>query len=377
MSLTLVLVSSNEDAPSLIQMLSAHGRDVELRHVLDLPGLRAQLPTLGPKARLLSYLSGVVIPADCLAAFSHGAYNVHPGSPDYPGVAPEAWAAYEQAASFGATFHVMDEQVDAGAIIDAEILPVAGHKDRPGLSRVVRQAVALLLLRIAAALTSEAPIVAARARQWGGTRRTAADFEKMCQLTPDISKDELERRLLCFGPPGPVEFALELHGRRFVLEAPGGVMGHFDAPQADHILGWVRDSNAPTVRQEVKLVVDGQEFLLTADRYRPDVAEAGFGDGHSGFLWTVPPVFRDGRPHRIEALCKGRPVPGSPRLAVFPSEAAAAPQINCRPDALPDAAEPRPGNDARSALPPEAMIQPKGGLDLTAFPQKTEPTPKV
>ena len=59
-----------------------------------------------------------IIPADCLAAFSHGAYNVHPGSPDYPGVAPEAWAAYEKADGFGATFHVMDEEVDAGAIID-------------------------------------------------------------------------------------------------------------------------------------------------------------------------------------------------------------------------------------------------------------------
>jgi len=174
-----------------------------------------------------------------------------------------------------------------------------------------------------------------------------------------------------------VEFSLELHGRRFVLEAPGGIMGHFDAPQTDHILGWVRDSNAPTVRQEVKLVVDGQEFLLTADRYRPDVAEAGFGDGHSGFFWTAPPAFRDGRPHRIEVVCKGHPVPGSPRLAVFPREAASAPLISPRPDALPDAAEPGPRNDDRAALPAEAMLRPKGSLDLTAFPQKTEPTPKV
>lgn len=321
MSLTLVLLSSNEDAQSLIQMLSAHGRGVELRHVLDLPGLRAQIPSLGPKARLLSYLSNVIVPADCLAAFSHGAYNIHPGSPEYPGTAPEAWAAYERAAKFGATFHVMDEKIDAGPIIDAEILPVTGHKDRPGLSRVARQAVTLLLVRIAAALTSDAPIAPSRSLPWGGVKRTAADYERMCRFAPDITKEELEHRLLCFGPPGPVEFSLELHGRRFVMEAPGGVMGHLDPPQPDRILGWVRDSAAPSARQDVKLTVDGQEFLLTADLYRPDVAEAGFGDGHSGFLWTVPPQYRDGRPHRIEVTCKGRPVPGSPRLAMFPREA--------------------------------------------------------
>lgn len=318
MSLTLVLLSSNEEAPTLLQMLSAHGRNVTLRHVLDLAGLRALLPDLGPKARLLSYLSNVIVPADCLAAFSLGCYNIHPASPEYPGTAPEAWAAYERARTFGATFHVMDERIDAGTIIDAEILPVTGAKDRPGLARVARQALPLLLLRLAPLLAGEAPIMPARALAWGEPKRTVADFERMCRLPADITKDELEHRLMSFGPPGPVEFSVELHGWRFIMEAPGGVMGHLDPPQPDRILGWVRDAAAPTVRQEIKLTVDGQEFLLTADGYRPDVAGAGFGDGHSGFVWETPPQFRDGRPHRIEVSCKGRPVPGSPRLAVFP-----------------------------------------------------------
>ena len=320
MSLTLVLLSSNEEAATLLQMLSAHGRDVELRHVVDLPGLRTQVANLGPQSRLLSYLSNVIVPADCLAAFSHGAYNIHPASPDYPGTAPEAWAAYERASTFGATFHVMDERIDAGAILDAEIIPVTGAKDRPGLARVARQALSLLLLRIAPRITSEVPISPTRSLAWGPNKRTVADFERMCRLTPDITKEELEHRLLCFGPPGPVEFSLELHGWQFAMKAPGGIMGHLDPPQADRMLGWVRDAAAPTVRQDVKLTVDGQEFLLTAGDYRPDVAAGGFGDGYSGFVWLVPPQYRDGRPHRIEATCKGRPVPGSPRLAVFPRQ---------------------------------------------------------
>lgn len=318
MALTLVLLSANEEAPALIQMLSAYGRDVNLLHVVDLPALRALCPTLGPKARLLSYLSHVIVPVDCLDAFSLGTYNIHPASPDYPGTAPEAWAAYEGASTFGATLHIMEASVDAGTIIDAEILPVIGVKDRPGLGKVARQALALLLLRTAPLLAREAPLRPARPFAWGGVRRGSADFERMCRLTPDISKEELHQRLRCFGPPGPVEFSLELHGLRFIMEAPGRFMGYLDPPQPDRLLGWVRDDGAPEAYQEVKLTVDGKDYLLTANAFRADVAAAGFGDGHSGFVWEVPAYLRDNRPHRVEATCKGRPVPGSPRLVVFP-----------------------------------------------------------
>lgn len=325
MALDIVLLSPNEDALSLRQILDAHGLGVAIHHVLDLASLRELITTLGPTSRLISYLSHVIVPADCLAAFSSGAYNFHPGSPDYPGTAPESWACFERAKTFGATLHVMSPAVDAGEIIDCELLPVTSATDRPGYANVAKQALALLLSRMATALTREELLVASSRRSWGGTKRTADDFTKMCELSAEMSRDEMEHRLKSFGPPGPVEFSLVLHGLKFVMEAPGGIIGHLDAPQPERILGWVRDSNAPTVRQEVKLIIDGRDHLLTASEFRPDVCEAGFGDGHSGFSWAVPLSLRDGRPHRVEAYCKGQPIPGSPKLAVFPRPAADAP----------------------------------------------------
>ncbi|HML55922.1 MAG TPA: formyltransferase family protein [Solidesulfovibrio magneticus] len=317
MTVTLVLLTANDDAPALLQMLAAHGRDLELRHVVDLPGLRALMPTLGPKARLLSYLSNVIVPADCLAAFGLGAYNIHPGSPAYPGVAPEAWAAYEQAAAFGVTLHVMEPVVDSGTIIDAEVLPVPGPKARPTMAQAARQALPMLLLRQAGPLSREEPLVPVKKLAWGDTRRTVSDYERMCRFSADISREEMERRLVSFGPPGPVQFTLEFHGRTFILETPGGIMGHLDPPQPDRVLGWVCDTAAKGGPLEVKLTVDGQEFLLRAGEHRPDVAAAGFGDGYSGFVWAAPVHLRDGRPHRVEATCKGQPLPGSPRLVTF------------------------------------------------------------
>lgn len=320
MAFDIVLLSPNEDALSLRQVLGAHGMGVAIHHVIDLPGLREAITRLGPQSRLVSYLSHVIVPADCLDAFSLGAYNFHPGSPDYPGTAPEAWACYERAKRFGATFHVMSPRVDAGAIIAAEVLPVTAAKDRSGYAAIARQALSLLLIRVAPALTRPAPVAAEARLAWGGTRRTVDDYNRMCVMEADVSQNELLHRLMSFGPPGPVEFSVLLHGMRFVLEAPGGVIGHLDPPQPDRVLGWVRDSNAAHVRQEVKLVVDGHDYVLAADQFRPDVCAAGFGDGHSGFVWMTPPQFQDGRPHRVEAYCKGQPVPGSPRLAVFPRQ---------------------------------------------------------
>jgi hypothetical protein len=318
MALTLVLLSPNEDAPALQQVLAAHAREVSIRHVVDLPGLRALLPELGPTARLVSYLSPVIVPKDCLEAFPLGAYNFHPGSPDYPGVAPEAWAAYDHAKAFGATLHIMTAEVDTGAITATETIPAGNAEGRTDYANIARQALALLLSRTAPDLVREELLEPMANLHWAEHRHSIDEYEKMCVFTPDITAKEMEHRLLCFGPPGPVEFSLTLHGRRFILEAPGGIIGHLDAPQEEIVLGWVRDSTASTTRQEVKLVVDGREFLLTADVYRPDVCAAGFGDGYSGFVWNVPEMYRDGRPHRVEALCKGRPIPGSPKLAVFP-----------------------------------------------------------
>lgn len=318
MAITLVLLCSPDNAPALRQVLGVHAFDATILHIAELPALRTLVQTLAPGARLISYLSPVIVPADCLQAFSLGAYNFHPGTPDYPGTAPEAWACYEGAKTFGATLHVMEAMVDAGEIIATESLPVGNAKGRPGYATVARQALALLLSRMAPALVREAPLAPEGRGHWAQTRHTNDEYAKMCELSPDITPEELTRRLISFGPPGPVEFSLRLHGYRFVMEAPGGIFGHLDPPQPTQIIGWVRDGNAPTSRQEVRLVVDGHDYFLTADGFRPDVRNAGFGDGYSGFCWDVPEALRDGRPHRIEATCKGQPIPGSPKLAVFP-----------------------------------------------------------
>jgi len=62
--------------------------------VRDLEGLWA---ASGSGRLLVSFSTGVVVPAELIAAFPAGAYNVHAASPDYPGRDPHHFAVYEGA----------------------------------------------------------------------------------------------------------------------------------------------------------------------------------------------------------------------------------------------------------------------------------------
>src|SRR3979411_1272886 len=65
------------------------------------------------RARLIAFTTPVIVPGNILARLGYGAYNFHPGPPEYPGWAPAHFALCERAAAFGATVHVMVEHVDA------------------------------------------------------------------------------------------------------------------------------------------------------------------------------------------------------------------------------------------------------------------------
>lgn len=65
------------------------------------------------------------------------------------------------------------------------------------------------------------------------------------------------------------------------------------------VIGWVADTERSTPL-EVELLIDGLESGRTmADKYREDLAQAGFGTGHHMFRLSIPSVFLDGLPHNV------------------------------------------------------------------------------
>ena len=168
-------------------------------------------------ARLIGYATGVVVPAAILLKLGYGAYNFHPGPPELPGWDPIRFALYQGVRDFGVTAHAMTTQVDAGPIVGVQRCRV---RESPGYLDFQAEMVKALLelfraLSAALALAPDGPPPIPVA--WGPRRRTRADAEALCRISPDVAPEELSRRIAAFGA-GEIALrpTITLHGARFV-----------------------------------------------------------------------------------------------------------------------------------------------------------------
>lgn len=82
--------------------------------------------------------------------------------------------------------------------------------------------------------------------------------------------------------------------------------GHLDWPRGRELGGWVYDPEQPGHRARVDIHLDGAVLRTrTASNFRPDLKQAGIGDGCHAFSVELPENIFDGHPHRIEACING------------------------------------------------------------------------
>jgi methionyl-tRNA formyltransferase len=121
---TIVLLTGSAEQSVLMSVLFGHNPDLTVIPVATSAELAALPPDLFSRARLIAFTTAVIVSRNILDCLGYGAYNFHPGSPQYPGWAPAHFALYDQAAEFGATVHAMVERVDAGPIVDVARFPI-------------------------------------------------------------------------------------------------------------------------------------------------------------------------------------------------------------------------------------------------------------
>lgn len=92
---------------------------------------------------------GLIFPKDILDAPEHGCINIHPSLlPKYRGPSPIQTAILNGDAETGVTIYKMDEQIDHGAILAVERLPLDAEKyTTPELSKKLSEVGAELLLK--------------------------------------------------------------------------------------------------------------------------------------------------------------------------------------------------------------------------------------
>ena len=168
---------------------------------------------------LLSFGTGVIVPAWIIEKPDLLAINIHAASPSYPGRDPHHFAIYDAAKEYGATLHYMTRNVDAGPIIDVELFEVPPDISPLNLLNMANQAGWKLIQRFfeAGQLYDMAPIPLS-GQSWGEHKSTRKMFLEMCRIEPPISAEEIQRRYKATFAPGYQNLYIDLHGYRFRIE---------------------------------------------------------------------------------------------------------------------------------------------------------------
>lgn len=186
----------------------AHAADYLRRHAAGVAvhlGRRgAAFPRLDPEATydsLISYLGPWIIPAEVLRRASRAAVNFHPGPPEYPGIGCTNFAIYEGARVYGVTAHHMAAQVDAGPIIQVERFPLHETDTVWSLTQRAYAHLAVVFYEIADLILAGRPLPVS-AERWSRAPLRRAELEALCRLTPDMSEEEIRRRVRATTFPG-------------------------------------------------------------------------------------------------------------------------------------------------------------------------------
>ena len=220
---TIILLSGPAEQSTLPAVLLGHNPKLTVINVGSCADLAALDPELLPRARLIAFVTPEIVPTSILARLGYGAFNFHPGPPSYPGWAPAHFALYDRATEFGATAHVMIEQVDAGPIVDVAHFAIPADISVVALEGLAYAHLAQLFWRMAKALATDPQPPPTLPIQWGPTKYSRRAYRAICDIPLDIPKEELDRRIRVFGGNHfGISPTINLHGIEFRAVLPQG-----------------------------------------------------------------------------------------------------------------------------------------------------------
>jgi methionyl-tRNA formyltransferase len=227
----IVLLADPTEQGFLASILNTDNPHLDITLVSTLAELRAIDPSEFRCARLIAFVTAVIVPNEILRALGHGAYNFHPGPPGYPGWAPAHFALYERAKVFGVTFHAMADRVDSGPILDMDLFPISPSATVVSLETTAYAQIAMMFHRWAGALTHQAaPLQPRFPAQWGTRKNSRHRYRAMCSIPTDISKDDLAHRMSIFGHGHfGILPSVSLHGFEFRV-SPGDATHESPSP---------------------------------------------------------------------------------------------------------------------------------------------------
>jgi methionyl-tRNA formyltransferase len=220
---TVILLTGPAERTALPAVLFEHNPNLKVLPVGDADQLAAVSEDMLRRSRLVAYVTPVIVPPAILAQLGYGAFNFHPGPPSYPGWAPAHFALYDEATEFGATAHVMIDEVDAGPIVDVALFPIPADISVLGLEGLAYAHLAHVFWRMAKWLACDPAPPQTLPLQWG-KKKYRSTYRAMCEIPLDLPKCELDRRLRIFGGNHfGMSPTINLHGVEFRAVLPSSV----------------------------------------------------------------------------------------------------------------------------------------------------------
>lgn len=176
---TIILLTGAVEQPVLGAILRSHHPALRIRAVATPAEVMGLEPQVLRRARLVAFCTDVVVPARVLDQVGFGAYNFHPGSPGFPGWGCAHFAIHQGAKQFGATAHLMLEQVDAGPIVGVELFEVPPGAGVPDLEELAYVFLAQMFRRLAPQLVRSRPLEPLPIR-WSGEKCTRRRYAALC-----------------------------------------------------------------------------------------------------------------------------------------------------------------------------------------------------
>jgi hypothetical protein len=196
---TIILLCGEAELSVLPHALRGHNPHLAVVPVRNPADLTALDSGVLRRARLIAFVTPIIVPPEILDQLGYGAFNFHPGPPEYPGWAPAHFALYDRATEFGATAHVMVEQVDAGPIVEVARFAIPPDISVLGLEGLAYAHLARLFWQMAKLFATDAAPLPALPIQWGAKKYSRRNYRTICDIPLDIPKDEFDRRIKVFG----------------------------------------------------------------------------------------------------------------------------------------------------------------------------------
>jgi methionyl-tRNA formyltransferase len=169
-------------------------------------------------AILLSFLSPWIVPAAVLDR-SDVALNFHPAPREYPGSGPYNFALYEGCEEYGAIVHHMAPRVDTGPIVEERRFSIDA---RQSVETLKLRTMVVLLAMFHDAITALAAgrTLPISGIAWSRRAFVRTELDALGTITPDMSGDEVVRRVRATTYPGFPGASVVLGGVTFSASVP-------------------------------------------------------------------------------------------------------------------------------------------------------------